>query len=423
MNRKDFVATLGLGSSAIWATGCGSSSRNKDELPVFDSNAPYRFWASIRKSYSLTPDRVYLNCGGLGPAPKIVMDAVAEKSAELQCISETGHALMDVAREVVARYLGIGLDSICFTRNATESNSIIAAGLDLKRGDEVIFESHAHPGGSLPWLSRSKHDGIRVRVFEPDPHSQEGNLNRIESLITPRTRVIQVSHITAPTGILMDVKAIARLARSKGIWFHIDGAQSAGMIPINLSEIGCDSYATSGHKWMGGPRGTGILCIDPERVDEVDATHVGGHSPASYALPDNIVFLPGARRYEYGTRNTELVEGLRVAVDFQTRIGVERIEAYGSSLVDWLYRELVAIDSISVLTPSDPNMRRSIITFKSSKVSFDPFNNALSRDYKLRCRRVTEQGLNAVRVSPHIYNSLEECARLVEAVKEIVSRA
>jgi len=423
MNRKDFVATLGLGSSAIWATGCGSSSRNKDELPVFDSNAPYRFWAFVRKSYSLTPDRVYFNCGGLGPAPRIVTDAVAEKSAELQRISETGHALMDVAREVVARYLGIGLDSICFTRNATESNSIIAAGLDLKRGDEVIFESHAHPGGSLPWLSRSKHDGIRVRVFEPDPHSQEGNLNRIESLITPRTRVIQVSHITAPTGILMDVKAIARLARSKGIWFHIDGAQSAGMIPINLSEIGCDSYATSGHKWMGGPRGTGILCIDPERVDEVDATHVGGHSPASYALPDNIVFLPGARRYEYGTRNTELVEGLRVAVDFQTRIGVERIEAYGSSLVDWLYRELVAIDSISVLTPSDPNMRRSIITFKSSKVSFDPFNNALSRDYKLRCRRVTEQGLNAVRVSPHIYNSLEECARLVEAVKEIVSRA
>lgn len=423
MNRKHFVKTLGLGSSALWAAGCGKGSTQLGGLPEFDSEKPSRFWKSVRDSYALTQDRVYLNCGGLGPASTVVTDAVAAKSAELQRISETGHAIMGEVRIEAARYLGAETEEICFTRNATESNSIIAAGLDLKSGDEVIFESHAHPGGSFPWLSRSQRDGIRVKVFDPDPTSFAGNLERIEALITPRTRVIQVSHITAPTGIVFDVAAIATLARSKGIWFHIDGAQSAGMIPVDLSRIGCDSYATSGHKWMGGPRGTGILYIAQDRVEEVATLHAGGHSGDSYELPGGIEFHKGARRHEYGTRATELVEGLRVAMDFQTRIGKERIEAYGAERVEELYRGLEAIDSVSVLTPSDPEMRRSIITFKSSKVAFDPLNNALSRDYKLRCRRVTERGLDAVRVSPHIYNSPENCARVVEAVKAIVSAA
>jgi selenocysteine lyase/cysteine desulfurase len=363
-----------------------------------------------------------LNCGGLGPAPSVVLDAVQSKMLELQKISETGYAIMDQARTVTADYLGADPDEICFTRNATESNSIIAAGLKLKKGDEVIFESHAHPGGSFPWLNRQMRHGIVVKVFEPDPESMAGSVERIQKLITPRTRVIQVSHLTAPTGILFDVKSIGAIARERGIWFHVDGAQTAGMIPVNLRDMDCDSFATSGHKWMGGPRGTGILFIKKDRLEEVECSHVGGHSELSYELPDKLSYIASAHRHEYGTRDTELIEGLKVAIEFQNAIGLERIEAYGSGLANYLQAGLTRIDGIQILTPSDPAMRRSISTFTSSKVPYTDLYNRMMREHRLRCRIVTEQGLNAVRVSTHIFNSKDDCDRVIEAVKEIVRR-
>ncbi|MCZ6706267.1 MAG: aminotransferase class V-fold PLP-dependent enzyme [Bacteroidetes bacterium] len=420
MNRKKFISAMGLGASAMIASGCRTVTPATSTLPDYDSINPSDFWAAIRDKYPLGTDRVYLNCGGLGPAPTIVLDSVNSKMLELQGISETGYAIMDQARIVTADYLGADTDEICFTRNATESNSIIAVGLNLEKGDEVIFESHAHPGGSFPWLNRQKRHGIKIKMFDPDPDSMDGSVERILRLITPRPRVIQVSHITAPTGILFDVKAIGAIAREWGIWFHVDGAQTAGMIPVDLHDMDCDSYATSGHKWMGGPRGTGILFIKKDRLEAVECSHIGGHSESSYELPNELNYKESARRHEYGTRNTELVEGLRVAIEFQNSIGIERIETYGSELANYLRAGLSDIESVRILTPSDPQMRRSITTFACSKISFDTLTSRLMREYRLRCRQVSERGLNAVRVSTHIFNSKSDCDRVIEAVSEIV---
>jgi len=421
LNRKKFISTIGLGSSALVAAGCRNGKSSEGALSEFNPESPGAFWKSVQNAYQISEDRVYLNCGGLGPSPRVVNEAVKEKLEALQRVSETGHSIMDKTREVAAQYFGAHVDELCFTRNATESNSIIAAGVAMKPGDEVIFESHAHPGGSFPWLGRQKREGIRVKIFEPDPESSVSNVERIQSLITPRTRAIQVSHITAPTGILFDVQAIGQLARDRGIWFHVDGAQTAGMIPIDLTEMKCDSYATSGHKWMGGPRGTGVLYIQKDRIDEVACLHLGAYSDAGVDLPNRIDLHPTVRRHEYGTRNTELVEGLRVAMEFQEQIGKERIETYGRGLASYLRKGLLEIDGISVLTPSDPAWRRSIITFKSDRVGFDDLNNQLMREYRLRCRRVTERGLDAVRVSTHLFNSEADCDRVVEAVRAIVA--
>ena len=422
MRRKEFIGTLGLGASAMLASGCQTTGAPAT-LPDYNSVSEDAFWSAVRRQFPLGDDRVYLNCGGLGPAPSVVLDAVQAKSLELQAISETGYAIMDEARAVTADYLGADSDEICFTRNATESNSIIASGLKLKEGDEVIFESHAHPGGSFPWLNRQHRHGVKVKIFDPDPQSMEGSVERIRRLITPQTKVIQVSHITAPTGILFDMEAIRDLAREHGIWFHVDGAQTAGMIPVDLHDMDPDSYATSGHKWMGGPRGTGILYIKKDRLDEVECSHIGGHSVVSYQLPDSITYKPSAVRHEYGTRNTELVEGLKVAIEFQKRIGPDRIEAYGSGLATYLQAGLKEIPSITVLTPSDPTMRRSITTFSSSKIPFNVLTSQLMRKYQLRCRQVTEQKLNAVRVSTHIFNSKQDCDRVMESVEELVTNA
>ncbi len=422
MNRKQFISTLGVGAAGLMTFGCKNGMASTKALPTFSMENPDPFWAAVRNEFPLTRERTYMNNGGLGPASSRVLNAVQAKAQELQEISETGHEVMEETREIAAGFFGADADEVCFTRSATEGNSIVAAGLKLKEGDEVIFESHAHPGGGMAWMNRQKRHGIKVKIFDPDPNSIEGNINRIEALITDKTRAIQLSHVTAPTGILFDVKTIAKLARERDIWFHIDGAQSAGMFPFNLHEIGCHSYATSGHKWMGGPRGTGILYIAKDDIDGVECSHAGSYS-GPYDFPDTFTYAPRAQRHEYGTRNTEIIEGLAVAMQFQQSIGMERIGAYGQKLATYLQKGLREIDGVDVLTPIDPRMYRSISTFKCEKMDFHDLYRALSDDYHFRCRIVSERGLDAVRISTHLYNSKSDCDRVVESVQEILQKA
>jgi selenocysteine lyase/cysteine desulfurase len=381
------------------------------------------FWEVVRAQYPVTRERVYFNTGGLGPAPYPVLDAVEETTRSLQSVSETGHRLFEDARPPVSSFFGVHPSEIAFLRNATEGNSTIAQGLTLRRNDEVIFETHAHPGGAIPWMSRQKRDGIKVRVFEPDPSSAAGNLERIEAIITERTRVIQVSHVTAPTGIRFPVEEIARLARDRGIWFHIDGAQSAGMFPIDLKAIGCDSYATSGHKWMGAPHGTGILYVPEERLDDVAPTEVGAYSDrgeGGFVIPDILEYTPKAQRYEPGTRNAALIAGIVEAVRFLERIGMERVAKRGQTLARRLQDGLRELPGVAILTPSDPTLSGSITTFKSDRVPYNVLFTQLLEKHNMRCRVVTEEGLDALRVSTHVFTAVEEVDRLIAATREIL---
>ena len=376
-------------------------------------------WELVRAQFPVTQERIYMNTGGLGPAPYPVIDAVQRTVMGQQRISEHGHKKIVAAREPVAAFFGVRPSEIAFMRNATEANATVASGLNwLRAGDEVIFESHAHPGGAIPWMSRQKKDGIRVRVFEPDPTSAAGNLERIESLITPRTRVIQVSHLTAPTGIKMPVAEIAQLARDRGIWFHIDGAQSAGAFPFDLKAIGCDSYGTSGHKWMAGPHGTGLLYICEDRLGEVTPTEVGAYSDnGTFEIPDVLEYNYTAQRYEPGTRDAATVVGMAAAVEFLQIIGMEEVAEYGQSLAIYLQNQLREIQGVDILTPQDPSLSAGITTFKVHTMPFQELYRWLSIDCKIRCRIVTERGLNAVRISTHLFNNEAECDRVVEGVK------
>jgi selenocysteine lyase/cysteine desulfurase len=378
------------------------------------------FWALVRDQFPLDRDLTYLNTGGLGPAPYPVVDAVTKTIWELQKISEHEHGRINDARPVVAAFLGADPEEIAFTRNATEANATVASGLQLAPGDEVIFESHAHPGGYIPWMSRQKRDGIKCVLFEPDPEGAEGNLERIAAEITSRTRVIQISHVTAPTGIRLPANEIAELARERGVWFHVDGAQSPGMIPVNVHEIGCDSFGTSFHKWTLAPHGTGALYVRRDRLDEVFPTDVGAYSNADLELPDAMEYVDTAVRYEPGTRDAATIVGTQKAIEFMTAIGLDRVAAYGQGLARYLQDGLRQIDGVTVLTPTDPTLSGSITTFKTEQRDYQDVARELYQTHKLRCRVVSEVGLNAVRVSTHVFNNRDECDRVVAAVRELV---
>jgi selenocysteine lyase/cysteine desulfurase len=391
-------------------------------LPAFDDRDPERFWRAVRDQFPLTRQVTYFNTGGLGPASAPVLAKAAEVTRQLQEKSEHGHGLLAGAREVVARFLGARPEEIAFVRNATEGNGIVAAGLPLRAGDEVIFESHAHPGGSFPWLHEEKRRGIVTRIFEPDPRDPAGNVGRIAALITPRTRVVQVSHVTAPTGILLPVDAIARLCRERGIWFHIDGAQSAGMIPVDLAGLGCDSFATSGHKWLGAPHETGIFFVRRDRMDEVSPPLVGAYSGDLDMLPGDFKLTPTALRYEYGTRNAAAMLALAAAVRFQEAIGRDRIAARGRTLAARVRAGLQRLPGVEVLTPEPAALCASMISFRTAAVPFDQLFGRLMKDHAIRCRPVSEQKLNALRVSTHVFNTPAECDALIAGVAAVLGK-
>ena len=415
-DRRHFLRTTALfAASTGMAPALGGQGSPVIRFPVRTDD-----WEAVREQYDLWEARTYLNTGGLGPAPRPVLQRFREITDDLQRRSETGHGLIEEARPVVARFFGADQKEIMFTRNATEGNAIIASGLKLTAGDEVIIDSHAHPGGAIPWLNRWKLDGVVVRVFDPSGTDAEGIVQRITDQITPRTRIIQVSHVTAPTGILLPVAEIASLATRHGCWFHIDGAQSAGMVPIDLHTIGCDSWATSGHKWLGAPHGTGVLYIRADQLDAVRPTEVGAYSDAGYALPDRFDYIDSARRHESGTRNAPLVVGLETACRFMEGIGMDRVRERGLELTSRLRAGLRAVPDIDILTPEEDALRGSILTFRSPAMDFRELYQTISTDFQLRIRIVTEADLNAIRISLHVFNDEADVERVIRAVHTVL---
>ena len=410
-----------LRHAAFGAAGLGLARGADAALPEFAAARPEPFWEAVRALYPLEAGFSYFNTGGLGSTPTPVLERVAEVTRRLQGKAEHGHAQFTGARADVARFLGADPAEVAFVRNATEANATVAAGLTLRAGDEVIFESHAHPGGSFPWLQAARARGVVVRTFEPDARSAAANLGRLTALCGPRTRVIQLSHITAPTGITLPARAVADLCRARGIWFHLDAAQSAGMVPVDFAALGCDSLAVSGHKWIGGPLETGVLCVRRARQEELAPPLVGAHS-GDLDATGRFALSAGAVRYEYGTRNVAAALGLAEAMRLQERIGRDRIAARGRQLAAQARAGLAALPGAETLSPEPGELSAAMVTFRTARIPHDRLFGLLLREKGIRTRPVTEENLNALRVSTHLCNSPAQVDALVAAVGEFLRR-
>lgn len=209
MERRAFVRSV---SMAMFGAAVASEGRAKAldfgrrsalEVPASEID-PHdeEFWSLVREQFPLTRDRAYFNTGGLGASPYRVIDAVKQKLDELEAVSETGRSqeLWSTIKDKAAQMFGAEPSEIAFTRNATEGMNIVANGLPLRQGDEVVLTTHEHVGGTLCWLNRQRRDGIIVKTFEPDTARAEGNLEQIERVITSKTRAISISHVTCTTG-------------------------------------------------------------------------------------------------------------------------------------------------------------------------------------------------------------------------------
>ncbi len=382
-----------------------------------------RFWNLIWQQFPLRSDLTYMNSGGLGPSPYAVIETMNRQLFELEEISETGHELVDSIRQKAARFFHCEADEIAFTRNATEAMNFIARGLPLRRGDEVLMTTHEHPGGAIPWLALANDIGIKVKLFEPAQTHAE-NLKRIEAQLSSRTRVVMISHITCTTGQLFPAKPIAELCHRNNTWFVLDGAQVPGMLPVDLHGLDCDFYASSGHKWLCGPKGTGFLYVRKNMLDVWKANHVGAYSDERYIL-EQLSFVPQrtAKSTEYGTRSTPVIVGLGAAIDFFDAIGMDHVANRDRALATYLKRQLIQLGNVEVLTPIDPLLSGAIVTFRiAGKLpSHTDYIAEMKKRFNIRLRPVGEHGLNAIRASLHIFNTFEQVDQLVAAVTELAS--
>jgi len=418
-NRRRFLKQC-LAGAAVMAAGpaaCRRHEAGSDAASFADAwgsagNEQER-WRAVRDEFLLEPGYAYLNTGGLGPSPQPVISAFAETWQQLEERCETGHGRRAEVRRRACEFLGCAEHELAFTRSATESMNLVARGLQLADGDEIVMTTHEHPGGAMPWFGVREETPIEIRLIEPGAGGAD-TLERVRGALTARTRVVMMCHITCTTGTVMPVRQIAELCRARGIASVIDGAQAIGQIPVDLRALGCDFYVASGHKWTLGPKGTGVLYVRDEWLDRWRPSYVGAYSDSRFDLAAGVFErLRPAAASEYGTRNTPLLIGLGAALDFLSTIGMETVAARGAQLARRLREGLSRLGGAEILTPDDAGA--AILTFRLPAAGGDPWDwcNRLRREHDLRLRPVGEAGLGAVRASTHIFNSEEEVDRLV----------
>ncbi|MGK0138691.1 MAG: cysteine desulfurase/selenocysteine lyase [Algoriphagus sp.] len=407
--RRAFLGQLGLGLTALEVR----SQNYLSELPE------ETFWSAVRRQFPLTDGRVYLNNGTFGPSPTPVLKAIKDSLDKTNGTGEYGHT--DKFRQTLANFVKVTAKEVSLTHNTTEGINIICWGLNLKQGDEIIVSLHEHVGNALPWLNRAKLHGIKIIPFEPKSTAEE-NFDLIKSLVTPRSKVIAIPHITCTTGLVLPIKEISNFARSKEIFTAIDGAHGAGTFDLDLKELGCDSYATSCHKWMLGPNGTGFLYIKEEHLEKIQAYQVGAYSDAGwdlYSKPPQIMgYNPSAHKFDYGSQSTPLYAGAAASATFHESIGRKKIENRLTELSTYLYEGLSQLsDKLDIMTPEEEKSRICMVTFKPKELDYKAFSKKASQA-GFRIRVVPESQLNAIRISTHIYTSKTQIDDFVSFTKE-----
>ncbi len=370
------------------------------------------FWNVVRSEFVLSKKGIYLNSGTLGVSPRYVLEGTIRDMVAQEVFFTEEKESLDGLKKSAGEFLGAEPEEIVFTRNTTEAMSMVAQGLDLKSGDEVLLTNHEHVGGTACWEVKEKREKVKIkRVNLPlTPSSDEEIVKEISKAITKKTKIISISHILCTNGAILPVKRICELASSKGILTLIDGAHAPGMIKLNIKETGCDFYAGSFHKWLLAPKGTGFLYV------KKDKNHLLYPIIASEGWNELSKF---SDRFNLGTINDSLLVGLKRAFEFQNNIGREKIELRIRELNTYLRGKLREVPNLEIKSPSDPRMYCGMVAFKIKGIESENIYKILREKWKIEVRFVHEYSHNLVRASTHIFNTFSELDKFCEALKQI----
>ena len=378
-------------------------------------------WHDVAGRFSIPEGVAYLNNGSFGPVPTEAIETTVELFRTLESNPQeylgAYRARAGVVKAALGEFAGMQKDDFVFVTNVTMGMNMVAAGLrTLSAGDEVVTTDQEYGAVDNAWryATRRRRVGI-VRAALPAPATSPDELyDAVVSAFTPRSKALYLSHITSPTGVILPVKAICAEARRRGILTVIDGAHPPGMIPLDITSLGCDFYVGNCHKWLCAPKGVGFLWASPEAQSYLDPFVVGWGW-----VEDDETFLGNFENP--GTHNPTLYLAVEKCIELQRSIGTDLIAARGRELAVYARERILAIPGARPRTPATAELSNSIQSFAL------PLRPEFDFAAKMRERRITivvgpDKDSVRLRVSTHIHNDTSHIDRLVEVLHEAYCR-
>jgi selenocysteine lyase/cysteine desulfurase len=425
MNRRDFfMKSAGTAAgltflSAIdkaYAAELENQVSRVENLSLAAAAEDEDFWGWVRQSFTVSPNVINLNNGGVSPQPKVVQDAhIRYYQYCNEAPSYYMWRILDAGREglriKLAETAGCSPEEIAINRNSTEGLNTVIFGLNLKAGDEVVVSKYDYPNMMNAWKQREKRDGIKlVWIDIPQPIEDEKAIVKLyEDAITSRTRVVHITHMINWTGQLVPSKAIATMARNKGCEVIVDAAHSFAQVDFKFEDTGADYLATSLHKWMCAPFGSGVLYIRKEKIKNVWAL-------LSNQDPDG----NDIRKFEtLGTRSMASEMAIGAAVDFHNVVGGKRKEARLRYLKNYWAEKVQNLPGLKLNTSLKPQFSCALCNVGFTGWKAEQIENKLFDTYKIHTVSIVYEKINGIRVTPSIYTSTRDLDLLVKGLTEI----
>lgn len=391
---------------------------NKSEFPIF-------------KNRKLT----YLDSASTSQKPKVVLDAMknvyensnANVHRALYDLGSESTELYESSRELVAKFINANSSKeIIFTSGATASINLLAysIGSQLKEDDEVLISHMEHHANIVPWQQLVKRTGIKLKYL-PLTDSGEIDLSKSSELITAKTKIVSITHMSNVLGTINPIKEIAKLTKMVGAVFIVDGAQSVSHMPVNVQDLECDFLVFSGHKMLG-PTGVGVLWGKFELLNDLDPFLSGGEMIEKVTLEES-TWNEVPYKFEAGTPNYVQAIGLGAAVTFLSKIGMENIHKYEKELTSYAVEKLQSIPNLNI--HGSPKNRGSVISFNIENIHPQDLAQFLNEDNICirvghHCAQPLLETLNetsTARASFYIYNDFSDIDKLVDSIKSTIS--
>lgn len=386
---------------------------------------------AVRDQLPGVSDTVYLNTGTCGPLPLVAYEAMQEEMKhdltkariDSDHFPNIGRKRNEV-REAVASYVGADPSEIAVTASTTDGMYVAILGYRWQPGDELLLSNIEHPGGMVPSFLVKRRFGVRVRVVDiglggGDPADV---VAAFERAITPRTRMIVLSHVSYTTGAMLPLKELVDMAHAHDILVVADAAQSYGPLNLDLHDIGVDAYAGSGQKWMCGPDGTGMLYVRADRTGDFEQTFVAGGMTMGTLDYYGGSYAPavGAARFDTAGRNTILTAGQVAATRWISHdLGKEWVSSRVREMAGLAYDELSRLKGVTMVTPREA--LAGLIAFNVDGISGPDLSARLAQEHGVTIRFVVKYINNpeAARVSLHFFNTPEDIGALTEGIQSI----
>jgi selenocysteine lyase/cysteine desulfurase len=408
ISRRSFLGSVGAPTALRLLPGVVGAG---GPTPGSASSRDRTAGLAAADDYLFSPGLVYLQTASLGPTPRPVLERTLaawrelEQNPVLYGYGAQEHAMEDV-RSQAASFLGCKKDELVLTRSTSEGMNWVAQGLGLTAGDRVLTTDQEHPGGRACWDYVARKLGVVIDTVKVPPGENDARavVGRFAKEMTPRTRVVSFSHLLTSTGLRMPVAEICAVARAHGSLAVVDGAQAAGGVVVDVKALGCHVYATSGHKWLLGPKGTGLLYLSEELGARVDPIALQD-GRAAYSASSGVSNLPG-------------VIGLGAALDYLSALGMAKVEAHNLAIRNRAHEALGNVQRIRIVSAPPGPLASPLLTYELPPgVESRALQLRLMQAYKVVVKIVPAQWLNGQRISTHLFNSADDVDKLVVALK------